>query len=115
MSKNLRVLSLFVVIVLLLSAVGCGAATGRAALYGNWNFESSGTTMVWEFKSDGTFILHSDAADIQTKYEFVDDDTITIFAPPDIGGDDMTLDFKIEGDNLSLTSNGVTQVLTRVK
>lgn len=115
MSKTLRVLSILAIFVLLLSAVGCGGASGRAALYGKWNFSYSDSSYIWEFTADGKMFIGEGEMQLETTYVFVDDDTATIKAPAGTNGEDLTFDFKIEGDNLSLTSNGVTQVLTRIK
>ncbi len=115
MNQKARVFSLLAVVVLLLSAVGCGGATGRSALYGTWDWNANDSAMTWEFKSDGAFVLEQSGVTIETKYEFVDDDTIKIIAPADIDGEDMILDFKVDGDNLTLSANGVDQLLTRHK
>lgn len=116
MSKTLRIFSLLMIVILLFGAAGCGSTSGRAALYGKWSFSSEGASYTMDFKSDGTvLIVYGETTNISSKYEFVDDDTITMYPPEAITGDPITFDFKINGDKMDMTANGVTQVLTRVK
>lgn len=119
MTKTTRILSAFVAMILLLSALGCGGgASGRAALYGKWEYTDASTSlnMQFEFKQDGTLTLGASGITFDLKYEFVDDDTIKLVDDTGMfGGDNATMDFKVEGDKLSLTSQGQTQVLTKVK
>jgi hypothetical protein len=118
MTKTTRVLSAFVAMILLLSALGCGGgASGRAALYGKWGLtdEASGLTMEFEFKQDGTLTLGVSGMTVDMKFEFVDDDTIKLTGADVLGGSDTTMDFKVEGDKLTLTVDGESQVLTKVK
>ena len=117
--KSTRILGVFVAVVLLLSALGCGgAASGRAALYGKWGYEepSSGMTIEFEFKQDGTLTMGASGITFDMKYEFVDDDTIKIVDETGMfGGEDATMDFKVNGDTLSLTVEGETMDLKKVK
>ncbi len=118
MTKTMRILSAFIAMILLLSALGCGGgASGRAALYGKWSLadEASGMTMEFEFKQDGTLTLGVSGMSVDMKYEFVDDDTIKLTGMEALGGTDTTMDWKVEGDTLTLTADGQAQTLTRVK
>lgn len=119
MTKTTRILSAFVAMVLLLAALGCGGgASGRAALYGKWEYAdaASGLTMQFEFKQDGTLTLGASGITFDMKYEFVDDDTIKLTDSEMLtGASDTTMDFKVEGDKLTLTADGQAQVLTKVK
>lgn len=117
MNKISRVLIAFVAMVLLLSALGCGSSS-RDGLYGKWELkdQASNTTMIFEFKQDGILSLSiPDVNTVAIQYQFVDDDTIKLIGADFLGGGESNMDFKIEGDQLTLTFEGQPEVLTRVK
>ncbi len=114
MSKLFRGIGLLVILILVFTSLGCGASP-RQALYGKWEYVAGDTVHIWEFKEDGTFVMQIDDGTMESTFSFVDDDTFTIAAPDAFGGDDATLDFKVEGDQLTLLSNGNSIIFTRVK
>ena len=116
--KSTRIIGIFVAVVLLLSALGCGGGGGRAALYGKWALEdpTSGMTLEFEFKQDGTLTIGASGITFDMKYEFVDDDTIKLTGADMLtGGETAEMDFKVDGDKLTLTVEGESQVLNKVK
>lgn len=115
MTKITRVLLALAALALLLAALGCGA-TGRDALYGKWSGENANGLLTWEFQQGGKFLLSGSAygdATYEATFEFIDDDTFSV-SIPDFGYEGQA-DFKIDGDKLTVSSEGETVTFTRVK
>ncbi len=105
--KRLTNISLVVLAAAILLA---SCAFNRNALIGSWKEESSG--VILQFSEDGRLIQTSPDApgsSAENGYRFLNDDTINII------GTQTVLTFKVEGDTLTLTSEGQSLALTRVK
>lgn len=111
----LKILRILLALACLLAALGC-APSPREALIGAWEIVSGSSRAEWEFQENGDFRMEVDGSLFETTFQFVDDDTIRIVAPKDFGGQDATLDFRIQGDQLTLTSQaGDSITFNRVK
>ncbi len=105
--KRLTKISLLVLAAAMLLA---SCAFNRNSLIGSWKEESSGAIL--EFSMDGKIIQSSPDApgsSIANEYQFLNDETITII------GTQNELTFKVEGDKLTLSAQGQSLILTRVK
>ncbi len=105
--KRLTKISLLVLTAALFLA---SCAFNRNSLIGSWKDESTGTIL--EFSVDGKIIQSSPDAPGSSQandYQFLNDETITII------GTQNVLTFKVEGDKLTLSAQGQSIILTRVK
>jgi len=118
MNKLSRIGWIVCALALLLSALGCDSGP-RAALYGKWvqdGTSSTGLAVYWEFTNNGELIFTSGEAALRLNYAFLDDDTIEIEESlvSDLGG--VPIDWKVEGDRLTLSlSADNTATFTRAK
>lgn len=120
MSKNIfRVLSVLALLALVIAA--CSSAPKLAdQVIGQWQYEDPdmGTTMVFNFQAEGKLTISAkDVSDIAIDgtYTWVDDDTIELKITMGDQSDTTTADLAIDGDTLTMTMEGETETLTRVK
>ena len=82
----------------------------RNALIGSWKEETQG--LVLQFKEDGKVVQSSPdqpGSAIEIGYQFLNDNTINILGTQNI------YTFSVQGDTLTLSSQGQAITLTRVK
>jgi hypothetical protein len=108
-ASTIKVVGLAVLIIgLLLVFAGCG---GGSSLVGTWTNAAEGETMV--FQDNGTMTLTSGSSgSVEMTYETKDGNLLL-----GIEGvtDKVTVGYSLDGDKLSLTSEGETRVYDRVK
>jgi uncharacterized alpha/beta hydrolase family protein len=96
---------------------GCnGSDSSNNRLIGKWEHKEpvSGITVTVEFTKDKLSFSAEGVASAATTYKYVDEDTIMVRSPDT--GADVETSYAINGDTLTITFSGETQVeFTRVK
>lgn len=112
MKLTTRLMLVFVVVALLISA--CGVA-GRNALIGKWAETTSG--MVLEFTTDGRMRQSDPSQGVTTEipYQFLNDTSFVLKTGAASGGQDSNVGFTISGDQLILDLGTQQVKLARVK
>ncbi len=97
-------------VVLTAAVLLAACAFNRNALIGSWKEEGSG--IILQFTVDGKMIQTSPDApgsSVENGYQFINDETILLI------GSQNALTYKVEGDNLTLSMQGQSLTLSRVK
>jgi hypothetical protein len=110
MSKPWKVCALAICLVFVLPLVlaGCGDGGDEDALVGIWTDQDG--VIEYEFKSDGTLVFRFMGEEEQTTYT-VSDGKISVPNPET--GEQTESDYRIEGDNLILTTEGEEETLIK--
>lgn len=111
MKKATAIIALLLIICLSLTA--CSKAE---SLTGTWKYSEDGVTISMTFNSDGTGKIEALGGLMSVEYAYkIDDDTIIFHElNQELLGSDP-YNFKIKGDELSLTAGGDVMVLTKEK
>ncbi|MCU0485554.1 MAG: hypothetical protein MUC85_05525 [Anaerolineales bacterium] len=99
-------------VLLMMAAVLLSACGVQSAIKGQWQ---QGNGEILEFADDGVLKFTSLGVTLTGSYEFVDDDTMQVAMDGLLGFTTLTYDVSIEGDTLTLTTNGISLTYTRIK
>lgn len=112
MNKSSRITCFLLATLLIFSFLGCNNPI--SALVGKWSYGSGNYTTVWDFKSDGSLTVTYNDSVTELKFTSVDADTIHVTGIPSTPSE-ADIDFKINGDTLTMTAMGNSQEFTRIK
>jgi len=104
------VCALIVLPVALGACGGSGGGGDEQAILGVWT--DSQQAMEYEFKADGVMLIKFMGEEVETKYE-LKDGKLSVTDPE--AGETTAVEYKLEGDSLTLTFEGETETLTRKK
>ena len=104
---KIRFFVILVIVAVLLSA--CGA---KSTIKGQWQL---GSGDILEFADDGVLRFTSLGVTLTGTYEFIDDDTLQVVMDGLLGFTTLTYDVRIDGDTLTLTTNGIALTYNRIK
>ena len=112
-----RVLSVFAVLMILLTACGGGGANLKEEIIGQWETrdEEFDMVMVFDFQPEGDLSVSAEGINLEGTYTWEDDDTIKITMLFGEDSEEIVGDVKIDGDSLMITADGDTETFTRVK
>jgi hypothetical protein len=110
-----RLLTVLAVFAILLTGCGGGTKTLKDQIIGKWegNDPDLGGQMTFEFMKDGKAQITVSSMTLGVTYTWVDDDTIELSI--DMAGQTETqqMDVAVNGNTLSLTSDGQTVEFTK--
>jgi uncharacterized protein (TIGR03066 family) len=112
-----RLLCILALFALVLTACGGGAAKLEDQLIGKWEYTDPdiNATMTFDFQKEGKLVVSAEGITLDGSYTWEDADTINLVMTFGDESDESLADVKIVEDTLTLTVDGETQELTRVK
>ena len=94
-------------VMLVLALAACSKSSGDSNLVGKWEYKLEGVTVItYEFKSNGTCTVNVGGEEASADYTVKDGKIV-------VEGEELA--YKIDGDTLTLTVEGVEMPLTKVK
>ncbi|NLE73566.1 MAG: hypothetical protein GX604_02905 [Actinobacteria bacterium] len=102
---------MLIVLPLALGACGDSKEVGdEEAILGVWTVSQEGMEMEFEFKTGGVMLIRFFGEEMEGTYELKDGQ---LLATDPESGEVNAADYKLEGDSLTITSDGESEVLTR--
>lgn len=116
---SVRLFCILALLAFMAVACGSGGPSLKDEIIGPWQMfdDDLGMAMVFDFKEDGSLVITIDGEDLGLggSYSWEDDDTIKIVMTLEGDSDEIVGDIAIEGDKLTITSEGEAEEFTRVK
>jgi outer membrane biogenesis lipoprotein LolB len=115
-TSSFRFFCVLALFALILAACG-GAPKLSDQIIGKWEYTDPdlNATMTFDFQKDGKLTISAADQSIDATYSWEDADTIKLVVTLGEETDESMGDIKITGDTLTLTIDGESQDLTRVK